>query len=267
MSGNGDIHAGHRRRMKERFLANGLEGFSHHEAIELLLYYAIPRRDVNELSHRLIERFGSYNAIFEADYEDLLSVEGVGENAAILLKLMAASWRKYALNDCKEVFLYDTPAKIGNYAARLFIGASVEKLYVMFFDNKMMLLDTAKIAEGTVNSVSAPPRVIVERAYRKKAASVVLIHNHPSGSADPSDDDICYTHSLKAVLKSVGIDLIDHVIVSGKYYKPIFGGKLGESQFASRVNFAYDPNLDEGEIQEADLAVAADIPYKAGKLL
>ncbi|MBO5701851.1 MAG: DNA repair protein RadC [Clostridia bacterium] len=265
MSGNGDIHAGHRQRMKERFLANGLEGFSQHEAIELMLYYAIPRRDVNELSHRLIERFGSYNAVFDADYEDLLSVEGIGENAAILFKLMAASWRKYALNDGEKPFLYDSPQKIGNYAARLFIGASVEKLYVMLFDNKMMLLDTVKIAEGAVNSVSAPPRVFVEKAFKKNAASIVLIHNHPSGLPNASDDDICFTHNLKSVLKGVGIDLIDHVIVSGKYYKPIFGGLLGESHFASRANFAYDPNLDSNDIREADLAVAADVPYKGDK--
>ena len=262
MSGNGDIHAGHRQRMKERFLANGLEGFSPHEAIELMLYYAIPRRDVNELSHRLLERFGSYNAVFDAAYEDLLSVPGVGENAAILFKLMAASWRQYALNDGESPFLYDSAEKIGNYAARLFIGASVEKLYVMLFDNKMMLLDTVKIAEGAVNSVSAPARVYVEKAFKKNAASIVLIHNHPSGLPNASDDDICYTHNLKSVLKGVGIDLIDHIIVSGKYYKPIFGGFLGESQFASRANFAYDPNLDSADIGEACLAVAADVPYK-----
>ena len=184
MSGNGDIHAGHRQRMKERFLANGLEGFSSHEAIELILYYAIPRRDVNELSQRLIERFGSFNAVFNADYEDLISVDGVGENAAILFKLMAASWRKYALSNEIEPFLYDDPKKIGNYAVKLFIGASVEKLYVMFFDNKMMLLDTVKVAEGAVNSVSAPARVFVEKAFKKNASSIVLIHNHPSGSAE-----------------------------------------------------------------------------------
>jgi DNA repair protein RadC len=264
MSGNGDIHAGHRQRMKERFLVNGLEGFSPHEAIELLLYYAIPRRDINELSHRLIERFGSYQGVFDADYEDLLSVDGVGENAAILFKLMAACWRKYALNDGVQPFLYDSAEKIGNYAVRLFIGASVEKLYVMLFDNKMMLLDTVKIAEGAVNSVSAPARLYVERAFKKNAASIVLIHNHPNGSANASNEDICYTHNLKSVLKGVGIDLLDHIIVSGKYYKPIFGGVQGEVQLASKANFDYDPNLDNKDIREASLAVAADIPYQGG---
>ncbi len=262
MSGNGDIHAGHRQRMKERFLANGLEGFSPHEAIELMLYYAIPRRDVNELSHRLIERFGSYKGVFDADYEDLLSVEGVGENAAILFKLMAAGWRRYALYDERMPFLYDKLEKIGNYAVKLFIGTSVEKLYVMLFDNKMMLLDTVKLAEGAVNYVSVPPRIIVEKAFKKNAASVVLIHNHPSGLPNPSEEDIGYSRYLKGLLTGVNINLIDHIIVSGRYYRPVFEGEVGENRFVSPVNFTYGPPPDATGIREAVDLVAADVPYK-----
>lgn len=263
MSGNGGIHAGHRQRMKERFLANGLEGFSPHEAIELMLYYAIPRRDVNELSHRLIEKFGSYKGVFDASYEDLLSVDGVGENAAILFKLMAASWSKYALYDERAPFLYDKLQKIGNYAVKLFIGASVEKLYVMLFDNKMMLLDTVKLAEGVVNSVSVPPRIIVEKAFKRNAASVVLIHNHPSGLPNASDEDISYSRYLKGLLSGVNINLIDHIIVSGRYYRPIFEGELGENTLNSPVNFTYGPKPDATGIRIAeDLVAAADVPYK-----
>ena len=92
MSTGSSIHAGHRQRMKERFLAGGLEGFSDHEVLELILFYAIPRRDVNELSHKLVERFGSFRAVFDADFEDLLKVDGIGENAALLIKLMAESF-------------------------------------------------------------------------------------------------------------------------------------------------------------------------------
>ena len=142
MSTGSGIHAGHRQRMKERFLAGGLDGFSDHEVLELILFYAIPRRDVNELSHRLVERFGSFRAVFDADYEDLCKVDGIGENAAILIKLMSESFRKYALSDGKDVMLYDTLQKVGEYAVKLYIGVSVEKLYALLFDNKMMLLDT-----------------------------------------------------------------------------------------------------------------------------
>jgi DNA repair protein RadC len=258
------IHQGHRERKKAQFLRYGLEPMADHEVLELLLFYALPRVDTNPIAHALMERYGSLSAVLAAPVEDLQKVDGIGENAAILFKLMAACWRKYALNDGVQPFLYDSAEKIGNYAVRLFIGASVEKLYVMLFDNKMMLLDTVKIAEGAVNSVSAPARLYVERAFKKNAASIVLIHNHPNGSANASNEDICYTHNLKSVLKGVGIDLLDHIIVSGKYYKPIFGGVQGEVQLASKANFDYDPNLDNKDIREASLAVAADIPYQGG---
>ena len=248
MSGNGEIHAGHRQRMKERFLANGLEGFSPHEAIELMLYYAIPRRDVNELSHRLIERFGSYRAVFDANYEELISVEGVGENVAILFKLMAAGWQKYAMCDDETPFLYDSVQKIGSYAVRLFVGASVEKLYVMLFDNKMMLLDTVKIAEGTINEIKAQPRIIVEKVFQKKASSIVLIHNHPNGTAYPSEADLKYSRYLKDLLSTMGIELVDHIIVSGRFY---------------RSAFAWEDNDDC--LSASDDLVASAVPYKGTK--
>lgn len=268
MIGNGDIHSGHRQRMKERFLANGLEGFSQHEIIELILYYAIPRRDVNELSHRIIERFGSYKNVFDADYEDLLSVEGVGENAATLIKLMAASWRKYALYDEETPLLYDTLEKIGEYAVKLFIGVSVEKMYIMLFDNKMMLLDTVMLSEGSLNSVHVPPRTIVEKAIKKNAASIVIIHNHPSGTTYPSDDDTNYSRFLKNLLSSVGINMIDHIIVCGRFYRPVFEGEEGEKNFASPVKFSYGIKPDHTGIRVAEgYIAAASVPYKGNSRL
>ena len=261
MSGNGDIHAGHRKRMKERFLANGLEGFSPHEAIELMLYYAIPRRDVNELSHRLIERFGSYRAVFDADFEELISVEGVGENVAILFKLMAAGWQKYAMCDDQTPFLYDSVQKIGNYAVRLLVGASVEKLYAMLFDNKMMLLDTVKIAEGTINELKAQPRIIVEKAFQKKASSIVLIHNHPNGTAYPSEADLKYSRYLKDLLSTMGLELVDHIIVSGRFYRSAFAGEIDDSCLVAPANLSYVKHKNSGT-KEADDLVASAIPYK-----
>ena len=261
MSGNGDLHSGHRQRMKERFLTNGLEGFSSHEVIELMLFYAIPRRDVNELSHRLIERFGSYNAVFEADYEDLLSVEGIGENAAVLIKFMSAAWRRYALVDEHQPYLYDSLKKIGEYAVRLYVGVSVEKIYAMLFDNKMMLLDTVKLAEGSVNSVRISLRTIIDKAIKKNASSIVLIHNHPNGSPYPSDADIRFTNSIKDLLYNVDINLVDHIIVSGKYYRPIFQGETKENALASSVIVTEgNPFLPDNELGRA----ASDIPYDRG---
>lgn len=262
MSTGSGIHAGHRQRMKERFLAGGLDGFSDHEVLELILFYAIPRRDVNELSHRLVERFGSYRAVFDANYEDLCKVEGIGENAAILIKLMAESFRKYALSDGEDVMLYDTLQKVGEYAVKLYIGVSVEKLYALLFDNKMMLLDTVMLGEGAVNSVHVSVRTIAEKALKKDASSIILLHNHPNGTPYPSNEDKRFSTYLRDLLANFDITLIDHIIVSGRYYRPVFEGEIQENRFASSKSFTYGEKVLSTGIRVCETKAASDIPYK-----
>ncbi len=261
MSTGSGIHAGHRQRMKERFLIGGLDGFSDHEVLELALFYAIPRRDVNELSHRLIERFGSYRGVFDADYDEICGVEGIGENAATLIKLMAAAWRRYSLGNRDEPFVYDTLKKVGTYAVKLYIGVSVEKLYAMLFDNKMMLLDTVMLAEGAVNSVRVSARTIIEKAIKKNASSIILIHNHPNGVPYPSEEDINFSQYLRNLLSNLDITLIDHVIVSGRFYRPVFEGEEGENCFASPIKFSYGDRVLANGVREAEPQAASGIPY------
>ncbi len=262
MSTGSGIHAGHRQRMKERFLAGGLEGFSDHEVLELILFYAIPRRDVNELSHKLVERFGSFRAVFDADFEDLLTVDGIGENAALLIKLMAESFRKYALSDGENIMLYDNLKKVGEYAVKLYIGVSVEKLYALLFDNKMMLLDTVMLGEGAVNSVHVSVRTIAEKALKKDASSIILLHNHPNGLPYPSDDDKRFSAYLKDLLANFDITLIDHIIVSGRFYRPVFEGEMGENRFAASKSFSYGERIAPTGIRVCETKAAADIAYK-----
>lgn len=260
-TGNG-VHAGHRQRMKERFLVGGLDGFSAHEVFELILFYAIPRKDVNELSHRLIERFGSYQAVFDADYEDICAVEGMGENAATLIKLMAVAWRRYALGDEHTPFIYDTLQKVGDYAVKLYVGVSVEKLYAMLFDNKMMLLDTVMLAAGAVNSVRVSARTIAEKAIKKNASSIILIHNHPNGTPYPSDEDQHFSTYLRDLLGNLDITLIDHIIVSGKFYRPVFEANVDEKRFASPISFSYGETLLPNGIRVSEPHAAAGIIYE-----
>lgn len=262
MSSSSDIHSGHRQRMKKRFLTGGVDSFSDHEVFELLLFYAIPRRDVNELSHQLVERFGSLKGVFDADFEDLCSIDGMGENAATLIKLVAASLRRYALGDSDEVFVYDTLKKVGDYAVRLYVGVSVEKVYAMLFDNKMQLIDTVMLAEGAVNSVRVSARTITEKAIKRNAASIILIHNHPNGSPYPSDEDKRFSNFLKGILGNLDINLIDHIIVSGRFYRPVFEGELGENKFASKPKFIYGNATNKDGIRFSDSKAAASIMYK-----
>jgi len=262
MSTGSGVHAGHRQRMKDRFLAGGLDGFSDHEVFELILFYAIPRRDVNELSHRLIERFGSYQAVFDADFEDICTVEGIGENAATLIKIMSSAWRRYALGDDKVTFVYDTLEKVGEYAVKLYVGVSVEKVYAMLFDNKMKLLDTIMLAEGAVNSVRVSARTIIDKAIKKNAAAVILIHNHPNGNPYPSSEDERFSSYLKELFSTLDINLIDHVIVSGRFYRPVFEGELGENKLASKNTFSYGKASLANGVRVFELKVASNIPYE-----
>ena len=255
------VHEGHRQRMKERFLASGLDGFSDHEVFELILFYAIPRRDVNELSHRLVETFGSYRGVFDAEFEDLCAVEGIGENAATLIKLMAESFRRYAFDDGEQPFLYDTLKKVGDYAVKLYIGVSVEKMYAMLFDSKMKLLDTVMLAEGDVSSVRVSTRMICEKALKKKAAAIILTHNHPSGLPYPSEEDRRYSTYLRDILMNFDITLIDHIIVSGRYYRPVFEGEARENKLAAPISFSYGSQPAPNGIRVGEPTAAADIYY------
>lgn len=266
MSNVSSVHTGHRQRMRERFLAGGLDGFSDHEVFELILFYAIPRRDVNELSHRLVEHFGSLRGVFDADIGELCAVDGIGENAAILIKLMTESFRRYALGDEDMPFVYDTLKKVGEYAVKLYIGVAVEKLYAMLFDNKMMLIDTVMLAEGAVNSVRVSTRTIAEKALKKNASSVILIHNHPNGTPYPSEEDANFSKYLRDTLATLDITLIEHVIVSGRYYVPVFEREAGESSLAAPKNFFYGDTVSETGIRVSDPVAAAGIPYKGKRM-
>ena len=225
MQEDGSVHAGHRARMKERFLTAGLSSLSPHEIVEMLLFHTIPQKDVNELAHRLMERFGSVSRIIEANYDELRAVDGVGPNTATYFRFLCETFRFYAIETCEKPYVYDTIEKIGNYLVNFYLGVTVERAYAMLFDNQMRLIDTVLISEGTVNSVQLPMRVIVEKAIKRNASGIILAHNHPHGSAYPSDEDYTLTYSLEHSLDVIGITLIEHVIVSGKFFIPVLGAR------------------------------------------
>ena len=174
------VHEGHRARKKEQFRDHGLDAFADHEALELLLYYAVPRQDTNPIAHRLMEKFGSLEAVFAADRETLEEVEGVGENASTLLTLMLPLMRRIrASAGAHETVLSDTE-QAGAYFLDLFFGEREEKLYEVCLDAKGRLLACHLAAEGDTDSVQLNMRKIVENALKCGASSVLLAHNHPS---------------------------------------------------------------------------------------
>lgn len=207
------IHDGHREKMRQRFLTTELHGFADHEALELLLFYAIPRRDTNALAHQLLERYGSLEAVFSAPAEDLQKVEGMGESAALLLRLVPLLAEKCRVRDKGPVILNSTE-KAGNYLLRRFEGKNYELVYELCLDRKGKLLVSKLLTEGDVNGAELNIRKLVENALLANASAVILSHNHPSGIALPSGEDFATTDRVQAALSGVGIQLVDHIIVA-----------------------------------------------------
>lgn len=207
------VHDGHRQRKKEQFLRRGLEGFADHEVLELLLYYAIPRRDTNELAHRLIDRFGTLRGVFDAAPEELRQVDGMGESAALFLQLLPAVGRRALLNEKKEVIL-NSVETVGAFFARLLDAERREVLYQVCLDAKGKLLSYHRLASGTVSMAPVSVREVVENALRCDASRVVLGHNHPSGVALPSEEDRQITLQIQQALATMSITLVDHIIVA-----------------------------------------------------
>lgn len=210
------IHDGHREKMRRRFLKGGLDNFADHEALELLLYYAIPRKDTNPIAHTLMNRYGSLSAVLAAPAEDLKKVEGIGESAAVLLKLAAQIGTKARLADMEKETVLNTVTRVGNYLMELFDGESNEKVYQLCLDRKGKLLSCKRLNEGGVANAELDVRRVVENAILTHASGVVISHNHPSGVALPSAEDITATHRVKRALETIGVTLVDHIIVADR---------------------------------------------------
>ena len=213
MSQDTGIHAGHRQRLREQYLTHGLDTLSDVNVLELLLFYAVPRRDTNEIAHRLLQAFGSLVRVFDASKEDLMRLGGLTENAAALVRLTVDVARRCQMDGRQDEIL-NTTQKCGMYMVPLFYGAVREEAYALALDGKCKVLSCQRLSEGSVSSTGINIRAVVEFALRTRAASVVLAHNHVSGIAVPSREDIDTTHLLIRALDTVDVLLADHIVVA-----------------------------------------------------
>ncbi len=212
------LHDGHRQRMKARFLEEGLDHFDPIQVLELLLFYCIPRQDTNPLAHALLAHFGSLSSVLEATPEELKKVPGVGDSVATFLPLVMATSRYYLVNRQRGGEILTSIDQCGKYLVPFFHGRRNETVFLLCLDAKCKVLSCKEVGEGSVNSAAVPIRRIVEMALGANATSVVLAHNHPSGLALPSPEDVQTTRRLAQALSAVEIELVDHIIVAEEDY-------------------------------------------------
>ena len=205
---------GHRQRVKDRFLQEGLENFHQVHVLELLLFYCVPRVDTKPLARRLIDHFGSLHQVLEATPAELERVEGVGRNVSTFLSLTTQVARYYLASRVSNHTVLDTPDKYGEYLVSRFFGQRNEVVYLLCLDAKCKVLCCKQIAEGSVNSAGVSPRKVVEAALGVNATTVILAHNHTSGVALPSAEDILTTRQIARALQAVEITLADHIVVA-----------------------------------------------------
>lgn len=213
-----NVHEGHRQRLKDRFLKEGLDGFAPHNVLELLLFYAVPQRDTNELAHRLLARFGSLSGVLDADFDELCQVEGVGANVATLLKLMPGLARRYLDDYDKKGVVLTSIEEVGAFLRPKFVGRKNEMIFLLCMDSRGSVVYGDFIAEGSINAAPMYTRNILEAAMRSHAVSVILAHNHPRGLALPSNADMLATRSVFDALAAAKVRLADHLIFAGSDY-------------------------------------------------
>lgn len=212
------IHDGHRKRMMERFRTEGLDNFDQVQVLELMLFYAVPRKDTNELAHQLIDRFGSVSRVMDASITELMKVPGVGEYAATFLHLTKEVGRYYQVDSAQKGVQVRDTEDCGRYLMPYFFGRQVETVFLLCLNANCNVICCRMVGEGELNAAVISPRKIVEIALAEKASTVVLAHNHPSGVALPSQEDVMTTRRLAAALATVDVALFDHLIIADDDY-------------------------------------------------
>lgn len=206
-------YIGHKKRLKERFLNAGPESLAEYELLELLLSLAISRQDVKPLAKDLLKKFGSFAGVLDAETKQLLQIEGMGQSSATAIKLVKESSVKYLKQKSINRSVISSPEALINYCKAAMTGLRDEEFRVIFLNSKNEIIDDEVLCRGTVDQTAVYPRKILERALHHNAASVIFVHNHPSGHPAPSNADKDLTRILKEAVGTVQIKVHDHMII------------------------------------------------------
>lgn len=211
-------YRGHRGRVRQRFLEQGLGGFQDYEALELLLLFVARQKDMKRVSKALIERFGSFKAVLDASSEELESVEGVGPAAVALIRFVKQAAARYLQQTSQERFSPDSPEVLIQYCIVSMGAEPNETFRVICLDSDFSIVGEENVAEGTVDQATVYPRKVMEIALAAKATTLVFVHNHPGGNVTPSEFDKTLTRGLVLAAKTMHISVYDHIVVSRDTY-------------------------------------------------
>ena len=203
----------HRSRLRERFLTGGAEAVPEYELLELILFRAIPRQDVKPLARALIDHFGDFNRVLAAPLSALRKVKGVGDAVALELKIVEAAAHRLARSKVMQRHVISSWQALLDYCHTVMAHRDTEQFRVLFLDTKNVLIADEEQAKGTVDHVPVYPREVVKRALELNAASILLVHNHPSGDPTPSQSDIDMTVQITNAANALAITVHDHLII------------------------------------------------------
>ncbi|MDR0999372.1 MAG: DNA repair protein RadC [Clostridiales bacterium] len=210
---NNNVHVGHRERVRRRFMLEGLSNFAPHEILELALFYCIPMKDVNELAHEMINAFGDLPRLVEASPQDIMSRCKVNENTAVLVSFLSRFAQQYFQSRWSKRVVLDNFKDAGSYLVNMFMNKRVEAFCLTCLDASRRLSSTEVINEGTIGEAPVYLRNIAQAALLHSASCVILSHNHPGGSRQPSRADISATRQIIDVFSYLDIIVLDHIIV------------------------------------------------------
>ena len=207
------VHMGHRQRMRNGIVQNGgFVGMADHEVLEYILSMAIPRKDTNPIAHKLINYFGSFSNVLDADVKDLVKIDGIGERTAVFLNSFQHILKRYKEDKATSIKVLSNSKQVREYIGERIRFLPIEECYAIFLNSSFAIINSKKIGLSGNDKVLFEAKTIVEQALAVKAAGVILAHNHPSGNSEPSLDDKKVTEQLYLKLKIMGIELIDHYI-------------------------------------------------------
>lgn len=240
-----NVHKGHRERLREKVIKNGINSLAEHEVMELILFYSLAQRNTNDLAHKLIDSFGSVSKVLDASEDELMKIKGISKTTVFILKSIPQI-SSYYLNDknnrktkrihgCNDAFKFIAPK---------FVGQTRERIMMIFLSNASEILGYDFVSQDIINSTQITSRKIIELCIKYNATRVIIAHNHPSGLLTPSSDDFITTKMVIDCLKTIDVELLDHMIIGKGEYLSMANDEQFQNMFEEKQSQKEKPEKE-----------------------